>query len=399
MRGLLAGGMLALALASCAPAPKPEPVPTPAPPTGPDRAILRPAAFTDLPGWRDDAVSAALPALRRSCERLAKLPSGRAIGADGQGGTVGDWYGLCAAAGRLPAGDDAAARAYFETWFQPALVTRGGADDTGTFTGYYEPELIGSRGRKGRFTLPLLGRPKDLVTMDLGKFRPDLGHEQLAGRVVGSRFEPYPPRAEIESGALDGIAQPLVWLDDPVDAHILHIQGSGRIRLDDGAVMRVGVAATNGQKFVGIGRVLKDKGKLDGDISMPAIRAWLKAHPAEAVALMAENPRYVFYRVVEGDGPVGSEGVALTPERSLAVDTRHVPLGMPLWLDTVDPAGKPLRRLVMAQDTGAAIKGVVRGDFFWGAGEAAFQMAGRMKSQGRYWMLIPRTRTPNVAAR
>lgn len=399
MRGVLAGGLLALALAACAPAPRPEPPPAAAPPAGPDRAVLKPAAFADLPGWRDDAVAAALPALLRSCDRIAKLPHDRSVGAEGQGGTAADWYAPCGAARRVPAGDHAAARAFFEAWFQPALVTNNGTAEDGTFTGYYEPELAGSRGRKGRFTVPLLGKPSDLVTMDLGKFRPDLGHEQLAGRVVGNRFLPYPTRADIEAGALDGLAQPVAWVDDPVDAHILHIQGSGRIRLDDGTVMRVGVAATNGHKFVGIGRVLKEKGKLDGDTSMPAIRAWLKANPAEAVKLMAENPRYVFYRAVEGDGPVGSEGVALTPERSLAVDTRYVPLGMPLWLDTVDPAGKPLRRLVVAQDTGAAIKGVVRGDYFWGAGEPAFEKAGRMKSRGRYWMLVPRQRTPSVAAR
>ncbi|MGE5548131.1 MAG: murein transglycosylase A [Solirubrobacterales bacterium] len=396
----LAGLVMVLLVAACAPANPPAPPPPAAPtlPGLPDRLVLNPARFDQLPGWHDDQAAAVLPALLKSCDRLGRLPPDKSIGGDGMGGTAADWHPPCAAARRLPAGDHAAARAFFESWFLPHLVTNQGRAE-GTFTGYYEPELAGSRTRKGRFTVPLLARPKDLVTVDLGRFRPDLGNETLAGRLNGTRLDPYPARADIEAGALGPLAEPLVWVEDPVDAHILHIQGSGRIRLDDGATLRLGVAATNGHKFVGIGKVLKDKGKLDGDTTMPAIRAWLKAHPGEAIQLMQENPRYVFYRVVEGDGPVGSEGVALTPQRSLAVDTRYVPLGVPLWLDTVEPSGTPLRRLVMAQDTGAAIKGVVRGDFFWGAGEPAFDKAGRMKSAGRYWVLLPIQRTPRVAAR
>lgn len=391
----LAGLVVALGVAACAPVAAPPP-PAPSPPAGPDRVVLVPSDFDALPGWATDRAAQALPALLKSCDRIAKLPFDKSIGADGRGGTAADWYGPCAAAARVPAGDDGAARVLFETWFHPQLVTNQGRAE-GTFTGYYEPELPGSRSRTPRFTVPLHAKPKDLVTLDLGKFRPDLGHDILAGRLVGSRLDPYPTRAEIEAGAIDGQAPAVVWLDDPVDAHILHIQGGGRIRLSDGAVVRVGVAATNGHRFVGIGKILKDKGKLDGDTTMPAIRAWLKSHPAEARALMAENPRYVFYAPVAGDGPIGSQGVALTAERSLAVDTRFVPLGAPLWLDTVDPAGKPLRRLVVAQDTGAAIKGVVRGDFFWGTGEAAFDKAGRMKSPGRYWVLLPRQTSPRIA--
>lgn len=181
-----------------------------------------------------------------------------------------------------------------------------------------------------------------------------------------------------------------------MDAHILHIQGSGRIRLEDGSVLRLGVAATNGHKFVGISKILRERGLIE-DTPMPGVRAWLKANPARAKALMAENPRYVFYTPISGDGPVGSEGVALTAGRSMAVDPRYVALGLPLFLDTVEPSGQPLRRLVMAQDTGAAIKGPIRGDFFWGTGEEAFDKAGRMKSPGRYWILLPQRRSPRIA--
>lgn len=390
--------LVVLGIAACAPRVAPV-APAPA---GPAALRLEPSSFETLPGWRDDEAAAIVPAFVKSCDRITRLPPNRTIGTDGGGGTAADWLGPCAAAKRLAPGDHAGARALFETWFKPHLVTDNGAAE-GMFTGYFEPELNGSLNQRDKFTVPLLSRPRDMVTLDLARFRPDLGHDILAGRVMGARIEPYPTRAEIEGGAIADHAAPLVWVDDPIDAHILHIQGSGRVRLDDGTMLRLGVAGTNGHKFVGIGRILKERGKLDRDTSMPAIRAWLRANPKEAVALMAENPRYVFYHRVEGAngveaGPIGSQGVALTPGRSLAVDTRYVPLGMPLWLDTVEPVGgKPIRRLVMAQDTGGAIKGIVRGDYFWGAGEEAFQQAGRMKSPGRYWMMLPKHRTPHLA--
>ncbi|MDA8230205.1 MAG: murein transglycosylase A [Magnetospirillum sp.] len=392
MRRLVLGAMLLLA--GCA-----APPPAPPPPSKPlaDRLVLSPARFEDLPGWRRDSAAAALPAFLKSCERITRMPFDASIGAQGVGGVAADWMGACGAARRVPPGDDGAARAFFEQWFTPWQAANNGKAD-GLFTGYYEPELNGSRVRHGPYTVPLLARPGDLVTFDPGSFRPDLPHEQLAGRVMNGRLEPYPARAAIESGALGDLARPLVWLDDPVDAHILHIQGSGRVKLDDGTVVRVGVAATNGRPFVGIGKLLADKGKLPAGSSMPVIRAWLRAHPDEAGALMDGNPRYVFYRMVPGDGPVGTEGVVLTAQRSLAVDTRFLPLGAPLWLDTVTPKGVPLRRIVVAQDTGAAIRGPVRGDLFWGTGDAAFDMAGGMKSPGRYWLLLPRERSPRLAA-
>jgi len=388
------GPVLALLLlaAGCAEPPPPVAVS----PAQPDRMVLTPASFDELPGWGDDSVAAVLPALLKSCDRFATLPFDKAVGAEGWGGIASDWSGPCGAARHLPAGDHGAARAFFRQWFQPFRAANN-AKDEGVFTGYYEPELTASHQRQGRFTVPLLARPKDLVTADLGQLRPDLGRDQLAGRVVDGRLDPYPARAEIEAGALAGLAQPLAWLDDAVDAHILHIQGSGRIRFEDGSVQRVGVAATNGRKFVGLGKLLADSGKVEAGATMPAIRAWLKAHPSEAVPLMAANPRYVFYRPVVGDGPIGAQGVALTAGRSLAVDSRFVPLGVPVWLDTTAPSGETLRRVVMAQDTGAAIKGPVRGDLFWGAGEAAFEQAGRMKSPGRYWLLLPRQRSPSLA--
>jgi membrane-bound lytic murein transglycosylase A len=394
MRRLLTGLML-LAITGCGETPPHQAV-APPPTAGASRLTLTPAAWDTLPGWREDTVSAVLPALQRTCDRLAKLPFDRSVGNDGLGGTVADWSAACGAVRHVPARDDAAARIFFQQWFSPFLAADNGKAD-GVFTGYYEPELAGSRLPQGRFQVPLLARPKDLVTIDLSRFRSDLGNEQLAGRVNGSRVEPYPTRAEIEGGGLGDLAQPLLWLNDAVDAHILHIQGSGRIRLEDGSVVRVGVSGTNGRPFTGLGKLLAERGKLEGGSSMPAIRTWLKAHPDEARGIMAGNPRYVFYRLSDGDGPVGTEGVALTAERSLAVDPRYVPLGVPLWLDTTAPSGRALRRVMMAQDTGGAIKGPVRGDVFWGTGDAAFEQAGRMKSTGRYWLLLPAQRSPRLA--
>ncbi len=386
MRRLLLAGLVLLA--GCAETPAPM-----APPPAADRLILTPADWSQLPGWRADGVAAAIPALLKSCRRIEQLPPDHSIGAEGTGGTAADWMAPCGAARHLVDGDDQAARAFFEDWFRVFA-----AAGQGIFTGYYEPELKGSRHRHGPFTVALRARPKDLITVDLGRLRPDISHDQIAGRLGNGRLDPYPDRAEIEAGAIDDVAPPLVWLDDPVDAHILHIQGSGRIVLDDGTVLRVGVAATNGRRFVGLGKILAEAGKIPPGSSMPVIRAWLKAHPGEAGPLMAGNPRYIFYHALQGgDGPVGSEGVALTAGRSLAVDPAFVPLGMPVWLDTTAPDGTALRRLMLAQDTGAAIKGPVRGDVFWGTGEAAFQAAGVMKSSGRIWLLVPSHRSPRLA--
>lgn len=373
--------LAALLVASCA-----EP-----PPAG--RLTLTPVSFAELPGWRDDAVAEAIPALLKSCATLDNKAPDRAVGRDGLGGVVADWTAPCAAARRLPAGDDAAARSFLETWFQPFR-----AEGQGTFTGYYEAELRGAAAPDRHYRWPIYGRPPDLVTVDVDEFVPDWKGGDLVGRVDDGRLKPYPKRADIEAGAVAGKAPVLLWVDDPVDVLLLHIQGSGRVTTADGRSLRVGFAASNGHKFVGIGKTLLDKGKIARDqASMPAIAAWLRAHPDEAAALIAENPRYIFFRLIDGAGPIGAQGVPLTPGRSLAVDPAHVPLGVPLWLDTADPDGRPLRRLMVAQDTGAAIKGPIRGDFFWGHGAPAFDKAGRMKSRGGYVLLLPRQRSNRMA--
>jgi membrane-bound lytic murein transglycosylase A len=380
----------ALLLGACA---SREASPPAQPPPVAARLTLTPVGFAELPSWTGDRLAEALPALRSSCAALGAQPDDRPVGPDALAGRVADWKPLCA---RLPGADagDAVVQQFFEAWFLPLTVAGPDGPD-GLFTGYYEPELGGSRRHSGKFAVPLYRRPGDLVSVDLGEFRADLKGETLAGRVVDGRLEPYFTRAEIDAGALADRELELLWLADPIDAFFLSVQGSGRVRLIEGGTTRVGFAGSNGHPFTAIGRRLVEQGELAReDVSMQAVRDWLRAHPSQAGTLMAENARYIFFREVEGAGPTGTQGVPLTPGRSLAVDAALLPLGVPLWLDTTWPAGtpaagQPLRRLMVAQDTGGAIKGAVRGDVFWGTGEAALAIAGPMKQRGRYFLLLP----------
>jgi len=377
--------LLTLALASCAGKP-PTPAPAPEPPA---RLVLAPASFAELPGWNADRHAEALPALRRTCTRLARLADTQTIGTDALAGRVADWRAVCAGAQTLQPGD---ARPFFETNFRPFALANN-AERVGLFTGYYEPELRGSLARTPRYSIPLHGRPDDLVTVDLGAFREELRGQRIAGRVESGALRPYEPRARIVEGALGPRGKPVVWVDDATEAFFLEVQGSGRVVLDDGRILRVGFAAQNGHPYVPIGRTLIERGALTREnVSMQSIKAWLVANPAEAAAIRNSNPSYVFFRLLEGDGPLGSEGVALTPGRSLAVDRNFLPMGVPVFLDADDPLDPAARvqRLLMAQDTGGAIRGPVRGDVFWGAGRDAEERAGRMRSTGRAWILLPR---------
>jgi membrane-bound lytic murein transglycosylase A len=366
-------------------------------PPGPPRLDLDEISFSDLAGWRDDAQAQALEAFLRSCGKITTAPVGKPFGlADGVGGRMGDWRGPCAAAGAVPEGDDRAARAFFEAHFTPFRLSDRGETE-GLFTGYYEPLLSGAKTPGGRFTVPIHGLPGDLVTVKLGLFSDDLEGRKITGRVVDGALRPYPPRAEITAGALDGRAPVLAWVDDATDAFFLHVQGSGRIALDGGGVMRVGYAGANGRSYASIGRALVERGAISlQEASLQSIRAWLAANPDQTAEILALNPSYVFFRELKGDGPLGAQGVALTPARSLAVDRAYLPLGAPLWLDIMVPgvaSGDPdraLRRLVIAQDVGGAIKGPIRGDLFWGFGPEAESVAGRMKHSGGYVLLLPK---------
>lgn len=370
--------------------PEPE-VEQPAPeePAKPQLALTA-VDFGDLPGWGADAVSEVIPALRRSCDRLSRLPADRAVGTQAVPAVAADWQAVCAetlAAG----GDDAALRAALEKTTRPYLASdRDDAD--GLFTGYFEADLAASPVPDETYRYPIYRRPGDLVTADLGAFDPELAGKRIVGRVDKDRFVPYPDRERLETGHLDGQGLELFWARDAIDVFLLQVQGSGRVTLPDGGSVRIGFDGHNGRPYISIGRALIDRGALEPhEASWDGIRGWMERNPVDARDLLYVNPRYVFFRVLDGDGPIGAEGVALTPGRSLAVDRAFLPMGLPVWLDTTWPLepDRPLRRLMMAQDTGGAIKGPVRGDFFWGYGDEALKYAGRMKSRGSYYLLLP----------
>jgi membrane-bound lytic murein transglycosylase A len=398
LRPLAAAALCAL-LAGCAR----EPAAPPSPPAPPEpRLELAPVPFERLSGWHADDPRAALDAFRISCTRLSRQDDGTPMGPDPAYGVVGDWRPACDAAELSTyTGSAEHARAFFEDWFFPHLVSDGG-DPEGLFTGYYEPQLFGSLRYGGRYTVPLHLAPGDLLRIDLGRFNPELAGYSIAGRIEGNQFVPYYSRGEIENGALGGRGLELLWVDDRVDKFFLQIQGSGQVVLEDGRLIRVGYAAQNGHPYRAIGRDLIEIGALSPEgVSMQSIRAWLEANPGAAQAIMDRNRSYVFFQensdLGPDDGPIGAQGVPLTAGRSLAVDLRFIPLGTPVWLDSTAPfpdGEAPLRQLMIAQDTGGAIKGVVRGDVFWGAGPLAEAVAGRMKSTGRYAVLLPRSMIP-----
>ncbi|MCZ6603805.1 MAG: MltA domain-containing protein [Alphaproteobacteria bacterium] len=390
---------------------QPDPIGTASAPSAPAARYVA-ARFSELAGWGDDTVAEVLVAWRRCCWWMLEKPLNTPFGppapggraARGVAGVAGDWAGICQALGRLPDGDDEAVRNFVEETMTPIAVARvlAETDETdflGLFTGYYEPVFKGARTRGGPYTIPLFGPPADLVGVNLGRFDPHLRGRRIVGRIEEAGLVPYATRGEIEAGALNDTVEPIFWLADALDAYILHVQGSGRIDLPDGNQTRAGFAAHNGHAYQSIGRWLVDQGELvPGSASFDAIRGWMETNADRVAELMAVNPRFVFFREVPGQGPIGAAGVPLAARRSLAVDPEAMPLGVPVWLDA-DPVGvaadgtvasdNRVQRLMMAQDTGGAIKGAVRGDFFWGSGEGAGRIAGRMSSRGRYYLLLP----------
>ena len=350
---------------------------------------LIPLAFSDLAGWRDDDHDAAFAAFRRSAEVLGTHPpKARALGID-----AGALAASLAKAAALPATlARGAARAFFEATFRPleVIAPSGG----GFFTGYYEPEVAGSRTRTADFTVPLLGPPQDLVEFDPADAPPGVDPALRFARKTGDLYNECADRRAIMTGALDGQGLELVWLNDPVDAFFIHIQGAARIRLTDGSILRVTYAAKSGHPYTPIGRVLVTRGALKpGTATMSAIRAWLAEHADEAAAVMAENRSFIFFREApvsdQALGPVAAAKVPLTPGRSLAVDRLAHSFHLPVWVETTLPDRDLFSRLMIAQDTGSAIVGPARGDVFFGSGDAAGAIAGAMSAKGRFIVLDP----------
>lgn len=337
----------------------------------PPRLTLKASRFDRLDGWGEDNVAAALPALRKSCGAITARGDETPfdpVTKSGDFGAVADWRPLCTQAAAL-SGDVGAVRDFFEANFSPLLAGNNGNGD-GLFTGYYEIVLSASRRREGSFQTPIYRRPPDPKAY---------------------------ARGQIEDGALAGKGLELLWVDDPVSAYFLQIQGSGMVRLTDGKTVRVGYDGGNGRPFVSIGRLLVQRNEVPlKDMTMQRLREWIAAHGAEGKALLREDPSYVFFKEIAGEGPYGSERVVLTAGRSLAVDRKFIPLGVPLWLEATERFGSgEIRRLVVAQDTGGAIKGPVRGDLYWGSGDEAGRHAGAMNASGHYVLLLPQA----VAAR
>ena len=416
----LAWLVMAAGLAACATAPTTTPAPTraplvtpaqpahaqptqappslqPAPPATPFTLRYERVSFDSLPGWRDDDAAAALQAFLTSCVALKAKP---------------DWQLVCERALSPQLRQGNAARQFFEAQFEVWRIAyddeNGRRSETGLITGYYEPVLRGARKPGNGYNTPLYGLPDDLLTVELSDLYPQLKGERVRGRLQGHKVVPYPERAAIDSHpALRG--KELLWVDDALDAFLLQVQGSGRVQLPDGQVIRVAYADQNGQPYKAIARYLVQKGELTVEqATVPGLRAWLAAHPQRLQEVLNSNPSVVFFRedkIADPHlGPKGALGVPLTAGRSVAIDPRNLPLGAPLFLATTEPGGGPaLQRLVVAQDTGGAIRGVVRADLFWGLGAQAGEQAGNMREQGHLWLLWPRGQPlppagPGVAA-
>lgn len=398
-------------------------------PEEPSPPLLHPVPFAQLPGWEAEQHAEILPTLLASCAALRPMRPDAALGGQGEAalraGSAAAWQTVCPDLRALERGlprpprlppnatpgraherrmaawrssRNAAVRAFLEERFEPF------AAGAGIMTGYYEPILRGSVEPDDAFRTPLFARPPELLEL------PVAGNplRRRFGMMVDGKVAPFYDRAAIDSGALAGRGLELVWVDDAADAFFLHIQGSGRVLLPDGRLLRVGYAGQNGRAYVSIGRVLIERGELTREqMSMQAIRAWIAAAGYDhATELLRGNPSYVFFRVVENltpdQGPIGALGVPLTPQRSVAVDRTFIPLGTPMFVTVRDPMARrdapPAGRLVVAQDTGGAIRGPARTDFFWGWGQEAGERAGRMRDEAEVFVLLPRPTEVAAAA-
>lgn len=371
--------LVSLLLAAACAAPPAKRI-EPAPPKSVEGLpVLRATVWDALPGWRDDDSAAAWPAFQKSCSVLKNRP---------------DWSGICAAANALSQPDDAQVREFFEAKLTPLQIIDANGGEEGLVTGYYEPLLHGSRKPSARYRYPVYSAPDDLLTIDLASVYPDLKGMRLRGRIDGKKVVPYYNRADIDNGLAPLKGRELYWVDDAVELFFLQIQGSGRIQLENGELARVGYADQNGYPYRSIGKRLVETGELTLDkASMQGIKDWAKRHPSKLKELLDYNASYVFFRELPraDGGPIGALGVALSEGRSVAVDRHAIPLGAPIFLATSWPnSSRPLERLMLAQDTGGAIRGAIRADFFWGFGPEAGKQAGAMKQRGRIWLLWPK---------
>lgn len=352
--------------------------------------------FNQLPGWDSAQLQKSLLTFQTSCRAFLKQDPEKVVGTDEINLQAKDWHPACQAALKVDPVDEKSAKLFFQEWFAP-VEFYDNKPVKGLFTGYYMPLVKGSYTKSAEYSVPLYEVPDNLITVDLGLFIPNLKNRKIVGRIEGNKLRPYYTREQINNGALKGKARVLVWIHSPVDRVFLEIQGSGIVELEDGKKIFIGYDAQNGAPYTAIAGVLIKKGIMTRhNASMQAIKRYLEAHPKQMDKIINKNKSFVFFRKLSMEAALGSQGVALTPGYSLAIDRQWIPMGAPLWLNTTRPdsknpdANKLMQRLMIAQDTGGAIKGKVRGDVYWGDGDKATLIAGHMKNEGHYWLLLPR---------
>lgn len=355
--------------------------------TSQDGVILEKTKFGKIHNWDDDDFEEVIPVFTKNCEAISKINKAYIYDSQIKIPTK-DYKEICLNFTKKEIDSSRQMRKFIENNFTPYLVTTQ-TGQTGKFTSYYEASIKASFEKDGKYKYPIYGKPYDLIEINLQDFDKNLPKMRLVGRIDSSKMIPYYNRAEIENNGIN--APILMWGDSLVDIHFMQIQGSAVAEMNDGTEVRIGFADSNGHKFKGIGSILLEKGLLkSGEVSMPKIREWLQDNPKVATKYMAENGRFIFHRFTNADGPVGALGISLSAGRSIAVDNKYIPLGTMMWLNTKDPDNRNIEKIVFAQDIGSAIKGVVRGDYFWGHGEDALYYAGRMNSQGSYYILVPK---------
>ncbi len=360
-----------------------------------EKIALNTTSFSQLPGWENISMKQSLNAFRLSCKTFLKQDPEKWVGNQQIPIQVKDWQPACRAAMSIDKPSHHNAKRFFSTWFTPVEFYQG-KPMHGLFTGYYMPLLHGSTKKTARYHVPVYGLPSNLITANLSLFKPELKNKRIIGRVVNQTLAPFYTREEINAGAIDKTAPVLFWIDSPIDRVFLEIEGSGVVDLTDGTRIYVGYAGENGAPYTSIASVLIKQGILTKNTaSSQNIKQYLTTHPKDIDPVLNQNKSFIFFHQLKTNAALGAQGVGLTPGYSLAVDPSWIPYGTPTWLSTTIPVEHNndktvMNRLMIAQDTGGAIRGTVRGDVFWGAGEKATYLANHMQSQGRYWLLLPR---------
>jgi len=369
--------------------------------------VINQIRYASIDGWETDDQLKALEVFSNSCKKIISFSPKKNLGSLTKvgeslvpfAGQVSDWIEPCQAAIGISLNNNKDARLFFQKWFLPFSISSSNSynsiykgDDLGLFTGYYEPMIEGNYFYNDEYKIPIYAYPKNYISVNLGEFKKSLKGERIIGRIQGNNFLPADSRSDINQNGLE--ADVLYWAKNKIDVFFLHIQGSGLISFPDGKKRRISFSGSNGHDYFAIGRELIKKGYVSKeDISMQSIKKWLNENPIKTDHILNLNKRYIFFKKSINDFPNGALGTSLVGQRSLAVDTKFIPLGIPLWVyvDNHNDKNKYIiKKLMISQDTGAAIKGIVRGDIFFGTGDRAALFAGKLNQLGKYYALLPR---------